>query len=204
MQRPTDFLCGASGWFRFVAWSAAFGFVALPVHEFGHVLGYRMLGIPAAMSYTREWQLHGEADRFLGVAGGPLFMALLCAAALVLVYRKTWLTAAFPIAVILSGERILKYGQHWRWLLVRHRATPGMDETEMAGLLGWNPFSWYVLLTLFYAAAWIVILSRLRYGARRNALVCVVPLSLYVAMSLLGIFVVERNFFPKQFHLQFG
>jgi hypothetical protein len=31
-----------------------------------------------------------------------------------------------------------------------------------------------------------------------------VPLSLFVAMSLLGIFVVERNFFPKQFHLQFG
>lgn len=155
------------------------------------------------MSYARESLPPGQPQRFLGVAAGPLLTQLLCCVALLLIYRKKWLVATFPLAVIMSLDRIILYGTHWRQLLVLHRA-PGMDETTMAVLLGWNPFFWYAALTLFFIVAWVLILLRLRYGVARNILLCAVPAILYVAMAYVGVFVVERNLFPEQFRIQFG
>ena len=175
MTRPHDFLSKPSDWIWFLVFSAVIGFFSIPIHELGHVLGYRLLGIRATMSYAREILPPGEPQRFLGVAGGPLFTQLLCCAALLLIYRKKWLTLAFPLAVIMSLDRIILYGMAWRQLLVLHRA-PGMDETKMATLVGWNPFFWYAALTLFF----------------------------FVAMAAFGVFVVERNLFPEQFRIQFG
>ena len=203
MTRPHDFLSKPSDWIWFLVFSAVIGFLLLPIHELGHVLAYRMLGVPATMSYAREILPPGEPQRFLGVAGGPLFTQLLCCAALLLIYRKKWLTLAFPLAVIMSLDRIILYGMAWRQLLVLHRA-PGMDETKMATLVGWNPFFWYAALTLFFFVAWVLVVLRLRYGAMRNFLLCAVPVLFFVAMAAFGVFVVERNLFPEQFRIQFG
>jgi hypothetical protein len=143
MKERSEVLTNSSDWFWFLFSSATIGFFALPIHELGHILGYRLQGIPATMSYARESLPPGQPQTFLGVAGGPLLTQFLCCVALVLIYRNKWLLTAFPLAVIMSLDRIILYGIAWRQLLVLHRA-PGMDETKMAGLLGWNPFSWYV------------------------------------------------------------
>jgi accessory gene regulator protein AgrB len=74
----------------------------------------------------------------------------------------------------------------------------------MAGLLGWNPFSWYVAFTLFFILAWVLIALRLRFGVAKNTLLCVIPAILFVALAAFGVFVVERNLFPEQFRIQFG
>ncbi len=193
-----------STWLWLLVCSAIIGFFAIPIHELGHVLGYRVLGITATMSYARESLPPGQPQRFLGVAGGPLLTQLLCCAALLLIYRKKWLVVAFPLAVIMSLDRIILYGRQWRQLLVLHRVSPGMDETKMAAFPGWNPFFWYVALTLFFIVVWVLILRRLRYGVVRNVLLCAVPAVLFVAMASIGVFVVERHLFPEQFRMQFG
>ncbi|MGA3371163.1 MAG: hypothetical protein ABSC48_05315 [Terracidiphilus sp.] len=203
MDRPCNFLSKRTDWLRFLAVSAVIGFFEIPIHEFGHVLGYRLLGVPATMSYAREILPPGEEQRFLGVAGGPLFTILVCYIAILLIYRRKWLTVAFPLAVIMSLDRIILYGMDWKQLLVLRRA-PGMDETKMAVLLGWNPFFWYAALTLLVLLAWVLILFRLRYGVVRNIALCAVPAILYVAMAAFGVFVVERHLFPEQFRIQFG
>jgi hypothetical protein len=203
MEQRNGFPGGSSAWLWLLVCSAIIGFFAIPIHELGHVLGYRVLGIPATMSYARESLPPGQHQRFLGVAAGPLFTQLLCGVALLLIYRKKWLVVTFPLAVIMSLDRIILYGMHWRQLLVLHRA-PGMDETQMAVLLGWNLFFWYAVLTLFFIGAWVLILLRLRYGVARNILLCAVPAVLYAAMTSVGVFVVERNLFPEQFRIQFG
>lgn len=203
MTRPRDFLSKPSDWICFLFFSAVVGFFALPIHELGHVFGYRLLGIPATMSYAREMLPPGEPQRFLGVAGGPLFTQLVCSAALVLIHRNKWLTFAFPLAVIMSLDRIVLHGMQWQQLLVLRRA-PGMDETKMASLLGWNPLFWYVAMTLFFLLTWVLILLRLRYGLVKNILLCAVPVLFFVALAAFGVFVVERHLFPEQFRIQFG
>ncbi|MFZ1083927.1 MAG: hypothetical protein WAN35_03045 [Terracidiphilus sp.] len=203
MNRPAKLLDKPSSWLWLLAISAVIGFFEIPIHELGHVLGYRLLGIPATMSYAREILPPGQAERFLGVSGGPLFTQLICCVALLLIYRGKWLSVAFPLAVIMSLDRVILYGTDWRQLLVLHRA-PGMDETKMAVLLGWNPFFWYAALTLFFILAWILLLFRLHYGVLRNIALCAIPVIFYVAMAAFGVFVVERNLFPEQFRIQFG
>jgi glucan phosphoethanolaminetransferase (alkaline phosphatase superfamily) len=203
MKERSEVLTNSSDWFWFLFSSATIGFFALPIHELGHILGYRLQGIPATMSYARESLPPGQPQTFLGVAGGPLLTLFLCCVALVLIYRNKWLLTAFPLAVIMSLDRIILYGIAWRQLLVLHRA-PGMDETKMAGLLGWNPFSWYVAFTLFFILAWVLIALRLRFGVAKNTLLCVIPAILFVVLAALGVFVVERNLFPEQFRIQFG
>jgi hypothetical protein len=203
MKEKSDFLRKQSDWIWFLAFSAIIGFFSIPIHELGHVLGYRLLGIPATMSYAREILPPGQPQRFLGVAGGPLFTQLLCCVGLILIYRKKYLVAAFPLAVIMSLDRIILYGIHWRGLLVQHRA-PGMDETKMATLLGLNPLFWYAALTLFFVLAWVLIFFSLRYGMLRNIALCAVPVIFFVAMAAFGVFVVERHLFPEQFRIQFG
>jgi hypothetical protein len=203
MEERRDFLRNSSDWTWFLAFSAIIGFFSIPIHELGHVLGYRLLGIPATMSYAREILPPGQPERFLGVAGGPLFTQLICCAALLLIYCRKWLVVAFPLAVIMSLDRIILYGIDWRRLLVQHRV-PGMDETKMATLLGLNPFFWYAAFTLFFILAWILILYSLRFGVLRNIALCAVPMIFFMAMAAFGVFVVERHLFPEQFRIQFG
>jgi len=155
------------------------------------------------MSYARELLPAGQPQRLLGVAGGPLFTQLICYSGLLLIYRQKWLPFAFPLVLIMSLDRVILYVMQWRQLLVLHRA-PGLDETRMATLLGWNPFFWYAALTLLFIVAWVLLLFRLRYGLVRDLLLCAVPVLFFVAMAAFGVFVVERNLFPEQFRIQFG
>ena len=197
LTRPSD-------WARYALISLAAGFLAIPVHEFGHVIGYRLLGVAATMSYAREVLPPGESLRFLGVAGGPFLMTLVCFGAIALIYWKKWLPGAYGVAVVASLDRIVLYAMQWRQLLVLHRPSTGMDESRMALLIGANPFLWYVVFTCAVIVAWTLIVRALRYGLLRNALVCAIPVLMFVVGSATGIFVVERLLFPQQFHLQFG
>lgn len=206
MSPPTDIelLKRPSDWVRFVLFAALVGFLAIPLHELGHVIGYRLLGVAATMSYARDVLPPGEAQRFLGVAGGPCLTTLVCFGAIVLVYRRKWLPAAYAVAVIASLDRIILYGMQWRQLLVLHRVSPGMDESRMAALLGVSPFFWYVVFAFAFVVAWTLLVRTLRFGPVRNVLVCLIPVAMFVAGAAGGVFVVERLVFPVQFHLQFG
>jgi hypothetical protein len=193
-----------AAWVRYVLFSALVGFLAIPLHELGHVIGYRLLGVAATMSYAREIVPPGEPERFLGVAGGPLLTTLVCFGAIALVYRRKWLPASYAVAVIASLDRIILYGMQWRQLLVLHRVSPGMDESRMAALIGASPFFWYVVFTLACVVAWTLIVRSLSYGRLKSALVCVIPVAMFVAGAAIGVFVIERLVFPQQFHTQFG
>lgn len=197
LTRPAD-------WVRFVLFSLLVGFLAIPLHELGHVIGYRLLGVAATMSYAREIVPHGEPERFLGVAGGPFLTTLVCFGAIALVYRRKWVPETYAVAVIASLDRIVLYGTQWRGLLVWHRVSPGMDESKMAALLGLNPLFWYAVLTLAFVVAWVLIVRSLRYSRLTSVLVCLIPVAMFVAGAAAGVFVVERLVFPQQYHIQFG
>jgi hypothetical protein len=197
LTRPSD-------WVRYVLFSAVIGFLAIPLHELGHVIGYRLVGVAATMSYAREILPPGEPQRFLGVAGGPLITTAVCFGAIALVYRRKWVPATYAVAAIASLDRAILYGMQWRQLLVLHRVSPGMDESKMAALIGVSPFFWSVVFTLAFVLAWTLIVRSLRYGRVRSALVCLIPVAMFVAGAAIGVFVVERLVFPEQFHIQFG
>ena len=197
-------LTRSADWVRFVLLSAVVGFLAIPLHELGHVIGYRLVGVAATMSYAREILPPGEPPRFAGVAGGPFITAVVCFGAIALVYRRKLLPGTYAVAAIASLDRIILYGMQWRQLLVLHRVSPGMDESKMAALIGVNPFFWYGVFTLACVVAWTLIVRSLTYGRVRSALVCVIPIAMFVAGAAIGVFVVERLVFPEQFHIQFG
>jgi hypothetical protein len=204
VDAEVTFLRRTSDWAAVVGWAALIGFLAIPLHELGHVLGYRLVGIPATMSYAREIIPAGEPLRFLGVAGGPFLTQLVCYGALLLIYRRTWLSLTYPLAVVTSLDRVVLYATQWRQLLVWHRVSPGMDETRMATVLGVNRFVWYLVLTLLFVVAWSLLLKSLRYGRLRSTVLCLIPVVMFIAMAAFGVFVVERYAFPDQFRIQFG
>jgi len=197
-------LTRASDWARYAGVSLLVGVLAIPLHELGHVIGYRLLGVAATMSYAREVLPPGESPRFLGVAGGPFLTTLVCFGAIAVVYRGKWLPAAYAVAVVASLDRVILYAMQWRPLLVQHRPSPGMDESRMAALIGASPFLWYVVFACAFVVAWTLIVRSLRYGPVRNVLVCAIPVVTLVVGAAAGVFVVERLVFPQQFHLQFG
>jgi hypothetical protein len=197
LQRPSD-------WAAVVGWAALIGFLAIPLHELGHVIGYRLVGIPATMSYAREIIPAGQSPRFLGVAGGPLLTQVVCYGALLLIYRRTWLSCAYPLAVVTSLDRAVLYATQWRQLLVLHRVSPGMDETRMATLLGVNRFVAYIVFSLLFIVAWFLLVKSLRYGRLKSTALCLIPVAMFLAMAAFGVLVVERYAFPDQFHIQFG
>jgi hypothetical protein len=197
LQSPAD-------WGRVVLWSALVAFLVIPLHEFGHVIGYALVGVPATMSYAREIVPPGAAGKFLGVAGGPLLTQLVCVAALVLVLRGKYLPATYAVAALTSLDRVVLYPMQGRRLLVLHRFSPGMDETKMAVLSGLPSGFWYVAFTIVFVVVWMLLIRSLRYGALRNWLVCLIPVAMFVPMAAFGVLVVERYLFPMQYHLQFG
>ena len=86
--------------------SIAAGFLLIPFHEFGHMLGFWMTGHAAAMSYARAYLPPGEPEPFTAVLCGPTLPIIMAAAAISMIYRKKHLSVFYPLAVLGSFERL--------------------------------------------------------------------------------------------------
>jgi len=178
--------------------SVLFGFLLIPLHEFGHVVLHWMTGSREGMSYARDYLLGSGAHTFLGVLGGPLFPLLASAIATVLIYRSSIsLSVLYPIAILGAFERLVLY-------IVLGLPS---DESDLAGFLGWNRFAFeYIILSVEAVLFAFILVSmfRIKAEAKTRILCFVIPIVSFVIMAAFGVMVIERLLFPEQFHLQFG
>ena len=177
--------------------SLVFGFFLIPIHEFGHVVCDWMSGHPAAMSYARDYLLQEGSTPFLGLLGGPLLPIVVAFFALLQIYRRVHISVYYPIAILGSMDRLILY-------------IAGMlpsDERELAGLAGWNVYSFkYIFLSLDMVILVLIVISMYRgkIGIKRSCLIVVIPLISFIIGALIGVLVIERFIFPQQFAKQFG
>ncbi|HTX19375.1 MAG TPA: hypothetical protein VMG34_12025 [Bacteroidota bacterium] len=192
-----EFTSGGINARRFAITSLLFGFLLIPIHELGHVIGDWLTGHPAAMSYARDYLLGPGEKPFLGILGGPLLPLLIALASIVQILRKTNLSFFYPLAILGSIDRLILYVAGM---------TPS-DERDMARMIGWslNAFK-YIFCSFEVAILALVVVSlvRAKLGPRVIILVFVVPLVCFVAGAAFGVLVIERYLFPQQFMIQFG
>jgi len=173
------------------------GFLLIPVHELGHVIGDWMTGHPAGMSYARDYLLSGTEKPFLGILGGPLLPILLSAVSVVLIYRRKNISVLSPIAILGSFDRLVLY---------LGGSLPS-DERDLAQMAGWSISSFkYIFVSVEVILLLLVLVSLFRYkvGFRQSVFVIVIPLVSFIVGASLGVFVIERYVFPVQFRAQFG
>ncbi len=177
--------------------SLLFGFLLIPLHEFGHVIFHWLTGNPEGMSYARDYLLGNGTHIFLGVLGGPLFPLLVSVIAVVLIYRSSIsLSVLYPIAILGAFERLVLY---------LALGLPS-DEKELSDFLHWNRLSFeYVILSSEIVLLAFVIYSMFRYkiNLKMKILCILIPIISFVIMAAFGVLVIERFVFPAQYHLQF-
>jgi len=178
--------------------SLLFGFLLIPLHEFGHVVFHWMTGNPEGMSYARDYLLGNSAHTFLGVLGGPLLPLLVSTIAVVLIYRSRIAPSIlYPIAILGTMDRLILYIAF---------GLPS-DEKELADFLHWNAraFEYIILSTEVVLVAFIVYsLVRNKINLKMKILCILIPVISFIVMAAFGVMVVERFVFPMQYHLQFG
>ena len=177
--------------------SAICGFLIIPVHEFGHVVGDWITGHPAGMSYARDYLLNGGEKPFFGILSGPLLPLVFCVFAIIAICKRKNLAVSYPIAIIGSLDRLVFYLM----------GILPSDERELANLAGWNSYSFeYIFCTAETAVLLLVVISMFRYrlALRQGVLVFFIPIVSFVVGVAIGVYGVERLVFPSQFKLQFG
>ena len=177
--------------------SIIFGFLLIPLHEFGHVICDWISGHPASMSYARDYLLSGGETPFLGLLGGPLLPLILSALSVVQVYRQINVSVFYPVAILGSFERLVLYLS----------GNLPSDERSLAQIAGWNMYSFkYIFLSLKLILLLLILLSLIRYkiSLRQAIFILLIPLLSFAAAASIGVFIVERFVFPSQFKIQFG
>lgn len=178
--------------------SLIFGFLLVPLHEFGHVIFHWLTGNPEGMSYARDYLLGNAQHTFLGVLGGPLLPLLVSTAAVILIYRSNLnLSILYPIALLGAIERLILYV---------FMGLPS-DEKDLADFLHWSPrsFEHIILCAEIVLLAFIIFsLFKNKVSLKMKILCIVIPIIAFVIMAAFGVMVVERYVFPIQYHLQFG
>jgi hypothetical protein len=192
VKRNIEFLAARSHWVLLLASSISVALVAIPVHELGHFVGYRLTGVAARIAFEHTTLPAGESFNLLGTAGGVFSTYVVSYIGIVLIYRKKWLPLSYPLAAILSFVRVATYVSYW----IQYHTLAGMDESLLATLTGSNPYLWYAVSTSLFITAWILIFNSLRYGIMRNVLLCAIPVALYIAVSSLCLFAVAK-YFPQ-------
>lgn len=195
-------------WIVYIVVSLLIAFISIPVHELGHVIGNFLTGIPAGMSYAREYTLNGQAESLSGILGGPVLTVVLSYIGVFLVFKRKYLMFAFPFTIIMCLDRIYVY--LWCFSTVdieRFREINGlfgMDERSAAERLNINLQTFFLLIQLLELVVLIIIIYHLNYGLKKNLLIALTPVISTCIMRYVGINFIERNLFSEQFKLQFS
>jgi len=192
VKDDSELFATRSNWILILAASILIALIAIPIHELGHVIGYRLTGVAARIAYEHTILPAGARFGLSGTAFGVLSTYIVSYVGIVLIYRKRWLLVSYPLAVILSLVRVLASINY----LIRFHTLAGLDECQMATFTGLNPYLWYVAFGALFVAAWILIIRSLRYGILRNFLLCAIPASLYIVISTFCLYVVGK-YFPQ-------
>jgi hypothetical protein len=175
-----------------LAASILIALIAIPVHELGHVIGYRITGVAARIAYEHTILPAGARLSLSGTTCGVLSTYIASYIGILLIYRKRWLLVAYPLAVILNLVRVLAYINY----SIRFHTLAGLDESQMATFTGLNPYFWYVPSGALFVVAWILIIRSLRHGVLRNVVLCAFPVILYIVISTFCLYVVGK-YFPQ-------
>jgi len=174
------------------------GFLLIPVHELGHVIAHWISGTPAAMSYARDYLLVDAELTWLGIFGGPFLPLFISIIFVCIAFNlKKPPIYIFPIAVLGAIERLMLYVT----------GTFPSDERSLSRMANTSEglFRW-IFLTIEIALL-ILIIIRLR-TMKKNLIqiiiIIAIPIASFILMALFGIYVIEKNFFPTQYSIQFG
>jgi hypothetical protein len=173
------------------------GFLLIPFHEFGHVLGFWLTGHRAGMSYARAYLIPDGPEPFLGVLGGSSLPIILAAFSVLMIYRRWNLSVFYPLAILGSFERLAHYLAGW---------LPS-DEYNLARMMGWGTHTFkYIFLSIEILLLLLVAVSffRNRIKFKQAALIVLIPVVCFCVLSGFGLFVIERFIFSEQFKIQFG
>jgi hypothetical protein len=186
------FLETRSNWIALLAASVLISLIAIPIHELGHVLGYRITGVAARVAYEHTVLPQGTNFGLLGTASGVFSTYIVSYLGILLIWQKRWLVMAYPLAIILSVVRIMVFGQS----LIQFYSVSGLDEAQLAVLTGSNPLLWFAVSMVLFFAAWILIIRSLGYGILKNFILCSIPVFLYIGISTLSLHIVSK-YFPR-------
>jgi hypothetical protein len=155
--------------------------LATPIHEVGHWLGFRLSGIPAAISFNHTYFTDRWAPSFPGAFGGPL-MSIVAAWLGVLLARRGPAPLGAALALFMPMTRLVGYAL---FALIPKFPIAYNDEGVMALLSGTGPWTWVLALTPLLVAPLVLLwrsLARRRWSTGERA-------AFFLAGALLFFFV---------------
>jgi hypothetical protein len=136
-QHPT-------GWLGWTVASAVVCVLANPLHEVGHWLGFRVSGIPAAISLDHTYFTSVWAPSFPGALGGPLMSVVAAWTGIALLYYSPPLhPLGAALALFMPMTRLVPYA-----IFAANPRFPMMynDEGVMGLDTGLRPWTWVFIL----------------------------------------------------------
>ncbi len=192
----------------YIAVSSLIGFISIPIHEFGHVIGNFVTNIPTGMSYAREYTLNGQAESISGILGGPVLTVVLSYIGLLMIYRKRYLVFAYPFTIIMCVDRIYVYLWCFSTMDIKRYLELGglfgMDERGAAERLNIDPYTFFMLIQILELVVLIFIIYHLRFVLKKNLSIVLIPVIFTCIMRYIGINFIERNLFWEQYNHQFS
>jgi hypothetical protein len=167
---------------------------AYPLHELGHWIAFRLVGIPAAISLDHTYFTVAWEPSLAGAAGGPLASVALAWLGVVLLVRGGRLEPlGLALAVVMPLTRLSTYAL----CAAVPRAMAVNDEGVMALHLGWPTWSCACILLPGLLAPWAVAWHALHPPPRRKLAVFGGSVAAWIALVLvLELGVLEPRLFP--------
>lgn len=195
-------------WIIYIFITIVISFFFIPIHEFGHVIAGRLSGIPMSMSYARDYTLNGQAKNVFEQLGGPVFTVVLAFIGIILIYKRKLLLFAYPFSILMCMDRILVYWSgcfaNVNYFLQYKGLFLDSDEGLAAQMLKINPYTFSVIFQGLEVFGIILILISLKYNFEKKLFIMLTPIIVEVPMLCVGIYIIEKNYFPDQYKIQFG
>ncbi|GLC32625.1 hypothetical protein [Clostridium omnivorum] len=126
--------------------------IAAPIHELGHLIGWRLDGIPAKLHFNYT-DAPSNSTSLLGFLGGPLISLILALAGYILVYafkkkRTIFIGVYFTITMCLT--RLIPY--LYSIILGAKDMLPINDEGVLAKILNMPIWQTYSIFTILFVS----------------------------------------------------
>jgi hypothetical protein len=165
------------------------------LHEFGHWIGFSLVGIPAAISFDHTYFTVRWEPSLAGAAGGPIATIAFAWIGVLLLFRRRsrFETLGRALAVVMPLTRFVTYA----FCAAVPRAMSVNDEGVMSLDCGWSTWTWVWILLPFLLGPWVMVWIQSTASPMRKLGLFGGAAIAWVGLMVFEVTILEPRLFPE-------